>query len=105
VSSPEFRVEPVSSNGVVVIAASGEIDLATAETFHDAIAHHVGPGRKIVLEFSGVEFLDSSGIHVLIVNRQAAVEVGGTLVVRNPNDIVRRVLEAVRLDELLIEEP
>jgi anti-sigma B factor antagonist len=105
VAQPTFSAEAITAEGVVIIMASGEIDLAAADDFHAAIVPHIGPNRKIVLEFSGVEFLDSSGIRVLVVNREAARRINGTLVVHNPTAQVRRVLEVVSLKDVLIEEP
>jgi len=63
---------------------------------------HVAPGRTVVLDFSEVMLLDSSGIGVVLRAREALVDVAGNLVVRNPSPSILRVLEVTGLKDLLV---
>jgi anti-anti-sigma factor len=70
---------------------AGELDMATAEELLAAIrerAEHV----RMTLDFSGITFMDSSGLRALL---EAAKdrEGDGALVVLDPSPQVRRVLE------------
>ncbi len=69
----------------------GELDMATADDlgqiFRDAPSN-----ETIVLDFSGVSFMDSSGLRVLL--EGAGQPTGcGPVVIVNPSAQVRRVLE------------
>lgn len=70
----------------------GELDMATAggltELLH-AAAERAGP---IVLDFSGVSFMDSSGLRALL-EGAGLPNGGGPLVILNPSAQVRRVLD------------
>jgi anti-anti-sigma factor len=45
---------------------SGELDLATAPLLEERLTQLLANGLRVSLDLSGIEFIDSSGIHVLI---------------------------------------
>lgn len=84
--------------GIVVVAPFGEHDLATADAIREEIA--ADPGRPLVVDLSGVSFLDSSVLGVLVeAQRQAADRRRGFAIVLGPEpaETVRRVLEITGL--------
>jgi anti-anti-sigma factor len=84
------------SNGTAIVTARGELDAYAAPSFSetlDRIAQNNGFAR-IVLDFSDVTFLDSSGLRTLLGAARAAAERGGSLVLV-ANDL--RVVKVVRL--------
>lgn len=56
-----------SAEGDLVLTAIGEIDLSTVEPFAEALGKAVteSGGGKVVVDLSGVEYLDSAGVTVL----------------------------------------
>jgi len=50
------------------LSVHGEIDLATAEPFEEQAGEAVmdAPGSSVLLDLSGVTFMDSAGLHALI---------------------------------------
>ena len=88
--------------GAVVIAVSGDLDIATAdELFREA--HETlrgGAPASLVLDLSGVAFLDSSGIGTLVELRNVATDTGGALTLRHPSDRTKRLLEITALDRV-----
>ena len=97
-------VEVVQGEGATIIYAYGEIDIATCERLRDAIEPHMGPRQTIILDFSGVEFMDSSCLRVLVQARGALTANGGSLMLRNPSEIARRILTVTGLEILLAED-
>ncbi len=80
-----------------VIHVSGELDIAAVDRIRAEIdTYLVGEPKLVVFDLTDLQFMDSSGIAllVLVANRCGAVEV------RNPSRIVRRVLEATGMAEL-----
>ena len=51
--------------GTAVLIASGEIDLATAPDLAKALANATAPATALVVSLAGIEFIDSSGLHIL----------------------------------------
>lgn len=88
----------------IVIAAVGVIDIATAERLRDAIEPHLGPRQMIVLDLSGVEFMDSASLHVLEQARGTLTADGGSLMLRNPSRAARHLLSIAGLNDLLLED-
>ena len=81
-------------DGRATLVVSGEIDIVTAPYLRDEIAAAIGEAEStIVVDLSGVTFIDSSGLGVLIDARTAIDEAAVTLVLLNPTEACRRVLE------------
>jgi anti-sigma B factor antagonist len=85
-------------NGAPVVYLSGELDLTSAGQFSTAIDAALGshPGR-LILDASGLKFMDSSGIVLLVSATQRVQEVQ----VRDPSPIVRRLIELTGLSKVL----
>ena len=72
---------------------SGEFDLECREAFESWVPAFSEAGGEVVFDLSGLEFMDSSGIHCLL--RLAAER---DVVIRTPSAAVRRVLQIAGLD-------
>ena len=54
-------------DGATIVAVKGEIDVYTAPKLRDKITELVGDGvYHIIIDMEGVEFLDSTGLGVLV---------------------------------------
>jgi anti-anti-sigma factor len=84
--------------GVVVLTLGGELDLATVPLLQEQL-DRAGRGRgAVVIDLSGLRFIDSSGLHMLVrAERQLRASGGQLVLVRGPR-AVRRVFELTGLD-------
>jgi anti-anti-sigma factor len=100
---PPFSVTVEERNGHRVVTATGELDLATAAGLEEAVVPPVSEGRHVVLDLRGLEFMDSSGVRVIVAAHLAAGEHGGrlSLVRLEPGTPIHRVLEISGLDGVL----
>ena len=76
-----------------VVQVTGELDIATAPALRDHLFALIRDGHPIVLELTGVEFMDSSGLEVLLRCHRGAELSGSELVLRRPSHRVVRLLE------------
>lgn len=77
----------------IVMLLSGELDMAAEDRFRAAVrAALADRPRTLVVEMSGLEFLDCTGLSTLIWARNRLHREAGALRIRNPRPIVRRVL-------------
>ncbi len=90
-----LTITPTASGLAVV----GEIDAHTAPALASAIAEC--DQETIVVDMSEVEFVDSSGLRVLIEAHQAADEADRFLKLANPSGPVSRLLEISGVREYL----
>ncbi len=87
--------------GTVVLVLAGELDLASSQELIDAL-ERLGGSRSIVLDMRELEFIDSSGLSVLVKAHQRAAAEGGELsIVRRDDSQVQRLLDLTGLTERL----
>ena len=79
-----------SPEGLVV---AGEIDSATVDVLARALRSANGGTADLVLSMADVQFIDSSGLRVLIEAHQEAENEGRKLIIDQPSAIVARLLE------------
>jgi anti-sigma B factor antagonist len=85
-----------------IVVASGELDLLTAPELRREIFARLEAGEsEIVVEASAVEFIDATGIGVLIGAANAARGAGGRLVLHAPSPAVSWLLDILGLDGTL----
>lgn len=83
-----------------VVAVAGEVDLETASQLGDhalEALHTVSP--HIVLDLSGVTFMDSTGLKVLLTIQRRADLAGGSFAVAGASRSVRKILTLTGLDQ------
>ena len=84
--------------GVPIITLTGEIDVSNVDSLRATIepAVETAPDR-VVFDLTALDFMDSSGIALLL---QAATR-AGSVHLRQPSAIVRRIIEITGLSEVL----
>ena len=62
----ELSTRP-GTDGIPVVTVADEIDMSNADRFRDALglAAAVADGGSFVVDLTGVEYLDSAGVHAL----------------------------------------
>jgi anti-sigma B factor antagonist len=89
----DLELESRTSADGATLVVRGEIDMATAPKLRDTLNGMVDGGTtRILLDCRGLDFLDSSGIGVLISIRKRLGD-DGTLTIESPPAHVRKVLE------------
>ncbi|MBQ9949736.1 MAG: anti-sigma factor antagonist [Clostridia bacterium] len=89
------QMETEQGRKALVISLCGELDHHSAGKLREEIdaeleKHGFG---FCILDMSGVSFMDSSGLGVILGRYRLVTEHGGTLAVRNPNKTVDRILK------------
>jgi anti-anti-sigma factor len=97
-----FRVELRTEDRASVFAISGELDLASAPELESHIAQAFQSGAKMVIvDLRELEFIDSTGLSVLVKAHQQAQEAGCELGIVNGGAQVRRLLSLTGVTERL----
>ena len=79
---------------VALVTVEGHLDLDTATEFQAHLANQLHHGRRhFLIDLSGVPFMDSSGMNIILRVYQEARDLPGSVHVINPRPAVRRVLE------------
>jgi anti-sigma B factor antagonist len=86
-----------SCDGHAVVALRGELDLADAAAVAAALTAVAAREPGIIVDLTGLEFIDSSGVAALARGRRQAWQAGGDLILAAPQQNVMRVLAITRL--------
>ena len=90
-------------NGVLDVVIHGEIDHHSAVAVRSEIDSIICESRpqKTVLDLAGVDFMDSSGLG-LIMGRYALMQrIGGELTLRSPNERIIKIFDLAGLGRII----
>lgn len=89
-----------------VLALEGEIDLHVSPRIAASLNEMIEkrPGR-LVVDLTGVTYVDSSGLAVLIEAMQNVEEYGGKFLLAGLHENVRSIFEIARLDQVFLIFP
>lgn len=96
-----MRIQKTIENGVAVLNITGRLVSTTAADLETAIDSVLDEDNKLILDFSGVEYMASSGIRTLLLASKKIKASDGLLILRNVNPDVMYVLEITGLKDFL----
>jgi len=74
----ELSTRP-GADGIPVVTVAGEIDMSNAGRFREALGLAAPEGGRFVVDLTGVEYLDSAGVHVLFAHAARIRLIAGPL--------------------------
>lgn len=85
-----------------VVALAGEVDATNAEELHGVLQTVVAERpRLVVVDLSGLTFMDSTGLRMLLRASRSLDRQGGVLALVAPQPPVARVLQLTKADQLI----
>ncbi|MFG2047393.1 STAS domain-containing protein [Micromonospora sp. NPDC048935] len=85
-----------------VVEVAGDLDMSTTPELGDRLREVVQSGaQSVVVDLSGVGFMDSSGLGILVVAYKDLRERGGSLVLAGVAPPVRTVLSITSVDRVI----
>ena len=88
-----FRVEVRNADATTVISVSGELDLASSPALEEELERVAqSDAQLVVVDLRNLEFMDSTGLSVLVRAHQRAEENGRRLGLVNGSQQVQRLL-------------
>ena len=98
----DFRVETHTTGRVTTLRLSGELDLLSSPALEQELEHaNSSDCDVILLDLRELEFMDSTGLHVLVKAHQRAQEAGRGLVLIKGGEQVQRLLDLTGVAELI----
>jgi anti-anti-sigma factor len=84
-----------SSDGpVTIIAVKGRLDSVTAPTLGERLSSALGaPSRRLLIEFSQLEYISSAGFRILLLAAKRAGESDGQIVLAGVSGKVRQLFD------------
>ncbi len=89
-------------NGIQVLKLVGVLDVQGVDAIDTKFAgYSTGDKSKVLVDMSEVEFLTSIGIRLLVTTAKSVANRGGKLVLLNPNENVKGVLEMTGIMDII----
>ena len=86
---------------IATVHLDGEIDMDVTEKAKEVIFPHIDAGKEVHLNLSNVQYMDSSGISVLIESHQKALEKNTKVIIKDVSTSVLKVIMMAKLEQIL----
>ena len=86
---------------IATVHLDGEIDMDVTEKAKEVIFPHIDAGKEVHLNLSNVQYMDSSGISVLIESHQKALEKNTNVIIKEVSKSVLKVIMMAKLEQIL----
>jgi anti-anti-sigma factor len=96
-----LTIDEQSADGLVVLAVTGEVDLASVGELRDALERARSRAAAVWLDLSEVEFMDSTGLTTLVLAHRGFEDPDRQFAVICPDGPVRRLLALAGLDRFV----
>jgi len=97
VPTPELELTSESNAGETVVHGTGKIDAAGTNLLQSTVRRLIPGSKRIVLDLTGVDSIDSSGLGALVSVYMAARNANCELELANPKQRVRDLLKITKL--------
>ncbi len=96
----ELKVTTRTQGDYIVMSVHGEIDLYTVPRLRNALTAVLDGGGpvRLIVDLSGVDFCDSTGVNALLAAHRKSREAGGDLELSGPRPGVRKILQVTGLE-------
>jgi anti-anti-sigma factor len=88
-------------NNISTVFLNGEIDMDVTDKAKDVILPLIEAGKEVHINLKDVEYMDSSGISVLIESHQKATELGTKVTLIEISKSVLKVIMMAKLEQIL----
>jgi len=88
-------------NGISTVFLNGEIDMDVTEKAKEIIMPLVESGKEVHINLKDVQYMDSSGISILIESHQKASELGTKVTLKEISKSVLKVIMMAKLEQIL----
>jgi anti-sigma B factor antagonist len=101
-----LRLTDRTVGACIVVDVAGEIDVSTADELRQRLTGHLDEGRTdLVVNLSGVEFMDSTGLGVLVGVLKRTRSVGGRLQLVVASERLSTLLRITALEQVFTIRP
>lgn len=98
-----MTIERMTEGTKLTITLTGRLDTTTAPKLETELKQNISGMNELVLDFSGLEYLSSAGLRVLL-SAQKVMNRQGSMVVKHVNETVMEIFEVTGFADLLTIE-
>ena len=91
----------VEENNIATVSLDGEIDMDVTDKAKEVIMPLIEAKKEVHLNLKDVQYMDSSGISVLIESHQKATELETKVILKEISKSVLKVIMMAKLEQIL----
>ena len=97
-----FHASVTAGEAGPLIVLTGEVDVTNADQLSELVTSQIAGGTlHLTIDVAGLDFADTAGIRVFLLADKTLRQRGGGLVLLRPQRALVRVLQILRVDEVL----
>lgn len=91
------------ADGIFTVRLCGEIDHHSAVNIRTSLDEEICrlQPKKMILDLGSIEFMDSSGLGLIMGRYSLMQKLGGVLTLKNPNERIVRIFELANLGRMI----
>lgn len=89
--------------GILTVVISGRLDTVTSPELEKSLNDNLNDVNELILDFSSVEYISSTGLRVLLSMQKKMAKLGGMKVL-NVNEMVKSVFDVTGFSDVLTIE-
>lgn len=98
----DMNINVRNESDISIVSLEGRMDWKALSEFTGSIAQLAETGsKKILLDFSKMEYMSSAGIRALIEALQTVEKAGGTLAISSPSESLLELFKVVQLEKVI----
>lgn len=91
-----------NESDISIVSLEGRMDWKALSEFSGSVAQLADSGsKKVLLDFSKMEYMSSAGIRALIEAMQTVEKAGGTLAISSPSETLMELFKVVQLEKVI----
>lgn len=96
-----MTITKTQENGTLILNINGRLDTSTASKLHDELIPAFDETKEIMLDFTGLVYVSSAGLRVLLMAQKTAKSKGASVKLRNVSPDIIEVLEMTGFSNIL----
>lgn len=96
-----MEIQEEISDGIVIVKLKGRLDASATKDIKEKVRLLAKDKQlNLVIDMGGIDFIDSSGLGVLVASLRTVNKIGGDIKIASLQDQVRSIFELTRLHRL-----
>ena len=87
-----LQINKESEGDLLTVHISGDLNIKTSPQLEDELTKSIGGVKKLILDFSNVEYISSAGLRVLLSTEKNMRRQGGSMILRHVNPAVKEII-------------
>ena len=96
-----MNIDKLQENGTLTFALDGKLDTKTAPQLEAVLLPAIDEAKKVVLDFTKLEYVSSAGLRVLLMGQKQSSAKGITMTIKGVSSQIMEIFEMIGFANVL----